>query len=387
MIDTGAPARSLAARAQSVAEVAAAAASEVDREARFPSEAFSAARQNRLLSPLVPLALGGEDLPFEEVVDAVRILAHGCASTSLIYAMHQIQVSCLLRHGDNDTLREALASVARDQVLLASATSEVSIGGDVRRSLCSLQPEGDGFRLTKQAPVISYGQEAEAVLATARRTPDSPPSDQVLVYLPAGPHLELEPVGEWDTLGFRGTCSLGFVLTATGTTEQVLTDPYGEISARTMLPVSHILWAATWLGLAESAAAKAHSYTRAAARKQPDRPLPATRRTAQMAASLQEFRSLLAGAVSSYLASLGDPEALESITFAVAMNSLKITASDLLIRIVTEAMGICGMSGYRYDSAHSLGRELRDAHGSALMINNDRILDNNAQLLLASKEI
>jgi acyl-CoA dehydrogenase len=40
------------------------------------------------------------------------------------------------------------------------------------------------------------------------------------------------------------------------------------------------------------------------------------------------------------------------------------------------------MAGYREDSEFSLGRILRDAHGAALMINNDRINANSAQMLL-----
>jgi len=43
------------------------------------------------------------------------------------------------------------------------------------------------------------------------------------------------------------------------------------------------------------------------------------------------------------------------------------------------------MAGYRNDSPYSLGRLLRDAQGAALMVNNDRIIANNAQLLLVHR--
>ncbi|HMC39219.1 MAG TPA: acyl-CoA dehydrogenase family protein [Acidimicrobiales bacterium] len=387
MIGAEAPALSLADRARAVSQVAAAAAEAVDRAARFPAEAFDEARQGRLLSALIPSGLGGEGASFADVADSVRIIAHGCASSGLIYAMHQIQVACLVRHGDNDVLRDALRRVCDEQLLLASATSEVNVGGDVRTSVCAVEPAETGFTLQKAAPVISYGEQADAVLATARRTPDSPPSDQVLVYLPAGPDLTLERSGEWDTLGFRGTCSLGFRLQGRGQPDQILTSAYGDISAQTMLPVSHILWASVWLGLAESAAAKAHTYLRAAARKSPDRPLAAARRTAELSASLQELRGLIRAAVALFTAHEHDGDALGSVSFAISMNSLKVSASTLVVDIVAAAMGICGMSGYRHDSPFTLGRHLRDAYGAALMINNDRILDNTAQLLLVSKEI
>ena len=387
MMAAEAPEVLVAQQARRVAEVAAEAADHVDRHARFPAEAFAAARREGLMSAWIPEAWGGRGAPLTDIADVVRILAHGCASTALIYAMHQIQVACLVRHGDSDILRTALRRVAEEESLLASATSEVDVGGDVRTSLCAVRADGATFSLEKQAPVISYGQYADAVLATARRTPDSPPSDQVLVYLPAGPGLSLEPVGEWDTLGFRGTCSLGFRLNASGPIGHILTGPYADISAQTMLPVSHILWASAWLGLAEAAADKAHAYLRASARHNADRPHAAARRTAEMASKLQQMRALVANAVATYSHQEHDPEALGSVGFAIAVNGLKVSASQLVVEIVSLALGICGMSGYRHGTPYSLGRHLRDAQGAALMINNDRILDNNAQLLMVSKEL
>ena len=72
--------------------------------------------------------------------------------------------------------------------------------------------------------------------------------------------------------------------------------------------------------------------------------------------------------------------------FAIQMNALKISASTLVVEIVGRAMTICGMAGYREDSPFSLGRLLRDAHGAAVMVNNDRIIGNNAQMLLVHKD-
>ena len=68
------------------------------------------------------------------------------------------------------------------------------------------------------------------------------------------------------------------------------------------------------------------------------------------------------------------------------MNTLKVSASTLVVDIVDQALLICGIQGYREDSQYTLGRLLRDAHGAALMVNNDRIIGNNAQLLLMQRE-
>ena len=68
------------------------------------------------------------------------------------------------------------------------------------------------------------------------------------------------------------------------------------------------------------------------------------------------------------------------------MNSLKVSASTLVVDVIQKALLICGMPGYANRSPYTLGRLLRDAYGAQLMVNNDRINANNAQLLLVQRE-
>jgi acyl-CoA dehydrogenase len=356
-------------------------AAEIDRDARFPREAFEALRAERMLSVLVPAELGGAGASITQVAAAVEELGRHCASTAMVYAMHQIQVASLVRHGHSEWMREYIAYVAEHEQLLASATTEVGIGGDVRSSSCAVERDGDRFRLEKEAPVISYGASADAVLVTARRTPDSPPNDQVLVVVPATP-ATLEVCSSWDTLGFRGTCSNGFRLRTEGHVDQILGDSYGEISAGTMLPTSHVVWAAVWLGIAGDAVDTARCHVRAEARRKPGTTPPAAVRLADLIGRYEEFRSLVRARASEYELALDDTDALAGMGFALRMNALKTSASSLVAEIVGQAMTICGMAGYRNDSDLSLTRQLRDAFGAALMVNNDRILGASAQMLL-----
>jgi acyl-CoA dehydrogenase len=60
------------------------------------------------------------------------------------------------------------------------------------------------------------------------------------------------------------------------------------------------------------------------------------------------------------------------------MNLLKVNASELAIRTVMSAMQTCGLGGYRNDGEYSVTRHLRDVLSSSIMINNDRILANEA---------
>src|SRR5262245_8777322 len=84
-----APTSDLRQRGEAMAAAAAQHAAEVDREARFPAEAFAAARAQRLLGILVPIALGGEGGTVSDVVDLCYQLGRACSSTAMIFAMHQ----------------------------------------------------------------------------------------------------------------------------------------------------------------------------------------------------------------------------------------------------------------------------------------------------------
>ena len=150
-------------------EVAGVAAGAVDRDARFPTEAFEAMREESLLSVLIPSELGGSGLSIGQVGDIVFELGRHCASTAMIFAMHQIQVASIVRHGRSTFFRDYLAEVADRQLLLASATTEMGVGGDVRTSVCTVERVGaDEIRLEKMAPVISYGEHADAILQRQR---------------------------------------------------------------------------------------------------------------------------------------------------------------------------------------------------------------------------
>jgi acyl-CoA dehydrogenase len=186
-------------------------------------------------------------------------------------------------------------------------------------------------------------------------------------------------------MGFRGTCSLGFTLKAQGRADQILPAPYAEIHAKTMHAFSHSVWASLWLGIATDAVNRARSFVRAEARKTPGTLPPSALRLAEVDAVLFTFRSGVQNTVAEYqrLLEAGDDSAFTSnYGFSSRINSLKVTSSQLVVDVVGKAMLICGISGYRNDSTYSLARQLRDAYGAALMVNNDRILGQSSTMQL-----
>jgi acyl-CoA dehydrogenase len=376
--------RSWETRVAAVAARAGEHATRVDAEASFPAEAAEAMRAEGMLGAGIDRALGGLGVSIGQIAWACEEIGQRCASSAMVFAMHQIQVASLVRHaGDSDWWTARLREIASTQRLIASATSEVGVGGDLRSSKCALQLDGRVGTLTKHAPVISYGLEADDVLATARRADDAPSGDQQLVLL-RRTEYSLEQTSRWEALGMRGTCSHGFTLEARFPAEAVVPEAFGRIATDTMVPVSHLLWASVWLGVATDAVRRARAFVREDARRSGR--AGGNARLAELVARLHAFRGVVHEEVREFSARMADPDALGTMGYAIRINNLKVNASEALVEIVQGAMLVAGIAGYRTDTPVTLGRHLRDALGALVMINNDRIAAANASLLLASRE-
>ena len=375
----------LMARAGRVAEIAARHAEAVDRDARFPHETFAAARAERLMGVAAPASLGGEGARPSEVVEICHLLGQACASSAMVYAMHQVKVACVVRHVGGSAWQEAfIRRLVAEQLLLASSTTEGQAGGDVRSSGAPVCYDGDRITLERDASVVSYGAHADGLVTTARRNADAAPSDQVLLVLHKDDYT-LTPTQTWDTLGMRGTDSVGFALRVDAGVQQIMPEPYETIHARSMVPSAHLFWSAAWAGVAANAVERARRHTRKAVRASGGQPPPGAGHLVKAVGSLRTLRALISSMADRYEAIMDSPEALSTIDFQNAIGLLKVRASELAVETVLTAMRACGLSGYRNDNEASLGRHLRDVLSAPLMINNDRILTNLSSAVLLAE--
>jgi len=367
-------AESPAARAGRAAAVAARHADDVDANGRYPQEAMDALKAEKLLGILVPAALDGEGASIADVVDICYTLGRACSATGMIYAMHQVKAACIVDHGQHSVWhRDFMRKMAEDQLLLASSTTEGKGGGNVRASEAPVEYTDNRIVLVRDASVISYGAQADALVTTARRAADADAADQVLLVLEKKNYV-LEKTGGWDTLGMRGTCSAGFSMKAVGAPGQIMPVPYAAIHTRTMVPTAHLMWAGNWAGIAAGAVERARKFMRKAQRA--GALPPGVPHFIKAQANLRALRSQIASMLARYEAIRDDAKALEAIDFQTAIAMLKVDASELAVETVMNAMRATGLSGYRNDSDVSVGRQLRDILSSPIMINNDRILSN-----------
>ena len=371
------------------ADVAAKHAADVDTQARFPRESIDALRAAGILSAPVPKALGGGGCSMRELALLCSTLSQACASSGMVLAMHYIQVACIARHGvESAFFQQYMRDIVERQYVLASMTSEVGVFGDTRSSVCAVDVSNGRFKLDKDATTGSYCAHADAILVTCRRAPDAAPSDQVLVLVRKA-DCTLKQTTSWDTLGMRGTCSPGFKLESSGDAAQILPGSFADSSAQTMVPYSHILWAALWWGIAADATARAATFVRGQARKTPGTVPPTATKLADLSVQLQSMRHNWQTMADDFDATCrrdNGAEELSNIGWALRLNNLKINASEMAPQIVHRALQIVGILGYKNDSPFSMGRHYRDALSGALMISNDRIVAKSASMLLVFKD-
>ena len=371
-------------------ESAAPNADDVDRVGRFPVEAITALREARALSAAIPAELGGGGVSFATIAAACFELGRRCGSSAMVFAMHQIKIASIMRHvGDSVWLTGYLERVAAEQRLVASVTTELGTGGDLGRSIAAVTPAAGGVcTFEKQAPVISYGSHADDMFVTLRRDPEAAQNDQVAAVVCQG-QFTLEQTSDWDVMGMRGTCSPGYVLRARIAPEQVIPSPFSRMLAETVVPVTHILWSQLWLGIATDAFERARAFVRAGARQNPDGPTIAAVKLSHLLSDLVMLRAEVGAGLAEFVASSDDAgrAGLSTMSAALRFNSLKIAAADHAAGVCRGAMEICGISGFRNNGPHSVGRHLRDAMSASLMIANDRIHQTNASLLAIAKDV
>ncbi len=371
-------------------DVAAVNADDVDRNARFPRETIDALREQRALSAAVPVELGGGGASFETIAECCFELGRCCGASAMVFAMHQIQVITLVRHLEPGSwFEQYLRELVYEQRLIASVTSEIGTGGDMGRSIAALVTDDAGqCTFEKQAPTVSYGEYADDLLTTLRKAPDAEQGDQVLA-LSRSNDTQLEPIGTWDVLGMRGTCSPGYTVRGALAAEQVVGMPFSRVASESMVPVSHILWSHLWLGIATDAFDRARAFVRAAAKRSPGAPPPAAHRLSGVMSQLSLLRAEVELGCRDFVTMSAEPgrERLRTMASILRFNSVKIAASEQATTVCRGALETCGIMGFKNDTPYSVGRQLRDAMSAALMIANERIHQTNAGLLLIAKDV
>jgi alkylation response protein AidB-like acyl-CoA dehydrogenase len=322
-----------------------------DAEDSFVADGYARLREAGLVEAGVPKALGGGGAEVRELADMLRILAHGCGSTALAFAMHTHQVAVPAwrwTHRQVAAVEPLLRRVAAERIVLLSSGGSDWIGG----SGAAEKVEG-GYRVNARK-VFTSGAEAGDVLMTSAVL-DEDGTRSVLHFGAPMKAAEVRIEDTWHTLGMRGTGSNDVVLDGLFVADGAvaLKRPAGEwhplfqVIATTAFPLIY----AVYLGVAESA----RDIAIGIAKKKPATPYAldlAGRMETKLRAAQLAHGSMVAAA------ERNEPSA-ESVNDVMIGRSL---VAENAIAATTLALELAGGAGF-YRAA-GLERRFRDVQGA-----------------------
>lgn len=156
---------------------------------RLPAATIDDYRQSGLAGLLLPAHYGGHQAEFPEILDPIRRMAHGCASSAWTLGFYTLHNWMLALFGEQ----------AQDEVFAAGPVLCPAPLAPTGRGV----PDGDGIRLNGRWSWATGVMDADWVLVGAICGPDDSPYP-ALVLLPAS-DIRIEDV--WHTAGMRATGS------------------------------------------------------------------------------------------------------------------------------------------------------------------------------------
>lgn len=248
--------------ARDLARRFAASAERHDREASFPHENFALLRAAGWPALSVPAAAGGWGAGLADAVSLLQLLAQGCGSTALAFAMHVQTLGTAAGRGWSAGAHEALC---RDVVARAawvnSCASEPELGSPSRGGLprTLAVPAPGGWRIDGRKTFASLAPVLDWVIVPAALQGEEAGIGRFLV-----PAAALTVVETWDAMGMRATGSHDLVLEGVTVPEQALL--YRE-TARAPGPLEAragawftLCFSAVYLGVADAAVDEAARY-------------------------------------------------------------------------------------------------------------------------------
>ncbi|MFH8291775.1 acyl-CoA dehydrogenase family protein [Streptomyces sp. NPDC018059] len=365
-------------------------AADVDDQARFPVESFAALREAGLLGLVVPAGYGGAGAGLDVYVDVAQVLAGGCLSTALAWAMHCQQTDAIARFGGPELRERVLPRVARGELYIASVTTERGKGGHLLSADAPLDARGGRLRIERDAPVVTGASVAEGFLITMKEGAGLPANAVSLVYADRDA-LSVAETGEWDTLGMRGTQSLGIRLSGEVPADQVVGGPGGfrDVAVESMIPMAHLGWSACWLGAARAALGELVTGLRGPGRRGPDTASELVReRLARIRIDLELTSGYLHRVEQEVSAARAAGRSLGETVVQIHLNTLKVAASELTFRAADRMMQFAGLAaGYSKTSPLPVERTFRDLRAASLNYANDRLLTATGSLMLLDRSV
>jgi len=330
-------------------------AAEVDEKAEFPQASYDALRAADFHAPHVPEAYGGNGADALATCIVIEEVARVCMSSSLIPAVNKLGSMPVILAGSEELKHRYLTPMARGEAMFAYGLSEREAGSDTASMSCTAVPDGDGWRLTGHKAWITNAGISDYYSVLAVTDPDGPRGRNISAFVVEKSDPGFTFGAKERKLGIKGSPTRELLFDHTPLPGDRMIGAPGEglkIALRT-LDHTRITIGAQAVGVAQGALDYALAYVKE--RKQFGKAIAEFQglqfMLADMAMQLEAARQLV------YVAACKSERDEPDLSFFGA--AAKCFASDVAMRVTTDAVQLLGGAGYVSD--HPVERMMRDA--------------------------
>jgi acyl-CoA dehydrogenase len=335
-------------------EVIAPNAQRLDDTGEFPWDNIKAINQIGLNAMYIPEQYGGAGLSYTAYLACVRELSAACASTGMVWATTFHAMKPLVEFGNEEQKSRLLPRIAAGG-LGALAITEPQAGSDATAMTTRFRPDGDSIIVDGAKTFITNGDVADLYLLFGKWSEIDDPKNaiSVLVFEKGTPGFSV--LGTERKMGHRASSTAAIAFDGCRVPRaNLIKEPGAGLGLLfASLNKSRPSVAAHCIGIARAAFERAANYVNE--RKQSGRRIIDNQgiqfMLADMATELVTTESFLWR-----LAAMVDAGASD---FAVESSMLKMKASDMVMKITTDAVQLHG--GYGYCEEYHVERHMRDA--------------------------
>jgi alkylation response protein AidB-like acyl-CoA dehydrogenase len=329
-------------------------AAEIDRTDEWPEDLYRLLVENELMAVGYPEEYGGSgggSLAFGVLIEELSRASAGLALTPLVARLGAIPV---MLAGSEEQRRWVIGGICRGELLMSYALTEPGAGSDAAALTTRYERAGDGFVLTGTKRFITGAGVSHLYVVFATRDP-SLRAKGISAFLVHRDDPGVSFGKPEHKMGIRGSPTREVIMDGARIPADRLIGEEGEGFAYAMRTLDHSrpTIGAQAVGIAQAAFDLALRY--ATERQQFGRPIAEFQAIqfmlADMAMGIEAARLLVYRALAACDA--GDPRT----TYLSA--AAKCTASDVAMRVTTDAVQVLG--GYGYVSEYPAERFMRDA--------------------------
>src|SRR5262249_51523451 len=169
-------------------------------------ESLAALGESGFLGLTVPRAFGGAGEGARGFAAVTTILAEHCASTAMIYLMHECAAQVIVGAKDFVQREAVLGAVAEGKHLTTLAFSEKGSRSHFWAPVSQAVVSGDCHQISAEKSWVTSAGHADSYVLSTRSVGRPEPTVMTLYYVPKdAPGLTVS--GPWNGLGLRGNAS------------------------------------------------------------------------------------------------------------------------------------------------------------------------------------